>query len=446
MLSVYNGIGELTQSLFNVFDPELIIEPAEGKSFKTGDIDYDKLIKTEGVESVSQIVEENAWVTLRQAEAIVQLRGVEEGYGRASGLDTMIYEGEYLLDDGDNKYLLLGWNIMMKLGVNSITNIPLSVHIPKRGTKSIGFTMDEAFNNGYAYVAGTFQVQEEIDNLYVVTDIDFVRQLMNYSADEVTALAVTTRQGANLEKVKKELRRLLGDKLTVKDRYDQKPLYYKIFRSERLGVFLILSLIVLISTLNIVASLSLQIINKRKDISTMLAIGMTRKEVRQTFFLEGLMIALVGLCGGLLLGFVICLLQQQFGIVKIGANAIVDAFPISMRLLDFAATFGVVTLLSSLVVWLTVRHGTSSGETAKTNASHNPHRKPVIILMAVVLMMTSCSNKGIHMSKHRKSRKCNCPTFTYQSESQSPSHLSGELDGNKDLLTSVTYGKPGRGI
>lgn len=364
VMSVYNGIGELTQSLFNVFDPELVIEPAEGKTFRSADIDYNRLLHTEGVTDISQIVEENAWITLRQAEAIVQLRGVEENYGHASGLDTMMYEGNYMLSlphpDGDSinersYFLLLGWNIMMRLGVNSMTNAPLAVHIPKRGTKSIGFSMDEAFNNGYAYVAGTFQVQEEIDNLYVVTHIDFVRQLMGYAPDEVTALAVTLNRNASLPKVKRELRRQLGDSFTVKDRYDQKPLYYKIFRSERLGVFLILSLIVLISTLNIIASLSLLIINKRNDIATMKALGLTRKELQQTFFLEGLMIALVGVCAGLLLGFVICLLQQQFGIVKIGANAIVDAFPVAMRLVDFAATFGIVTLLSSLVVWLTVK-------------------------------------------------------------------------------------------
>ena len=360
VMSVYNGIGELTQSLFNVFDPELLIEPAEGKSFRTSDIDYAGLTQTDGVNVVSQIVEENAWITLRQAEAIVQLRGVDETYGKATGLDTMILEGDYTLTPyTSTPYtstpILLGWNIMVRLGVNSMTNVPLAVHIPKRGTTSHGFTIDEAFNNGYAYPAGTFRIQEEIDNLYTVTDIDFVRQLMGYTPDEVTALAVTLAKSANIDKVKRELRHKLGDRFTVKDRYEQKPLYYKIFRSERLGVFLILSLIVLISTLNIIASLSLLIINKSKDIATLRAIGMTRRDLQRTFFTEGVMIAIVGVVAGLLLGFVICLLQQHFGIVKLGANAIVDAFPVSMRLVDFIATLGIVTLISSLVVWLTVK-------------------------------------------------------------------------------------------
>lgn len=372
VMSVYNGIGELTQSLFNVFDPELIVEPAEGKTFHTSQIDYEAIANADAVANISQIVEENAWLTLRQAEAIVQLRGVDEGYGRACGLDTLIAEGEYLLkaESGDwgsesdsidyepapqLDYVLLGWNIMIRMGVNSMTNTPLALHIPKRGSSSIGFSMDEAFNNGYAYPAGAFRIQEEIDDLYVIADIDFVRRLMSYAPDEVTALAITLKDSKQLASTKRQLQSLLGDGFTVKDRFEQKPLYYKIFRSERLGVFLILSLIVLISTLNLIASLSLLIINKRKDIATMRALGMDRQQIRRVFFTEGILIALVGVVAGLVLGFVTCLLQQHFGIVKLGANAIVDAFPVAMRLVDFVATFLVVTLLSTLVVAFTVR-------------------------------------------------------------------------------------------
>lgn len=372
VMSVYNGIGLLTQSLFNVFDPEILVTPTEGKTFRTSDIRYDDLVATDGIAHVSQMVEENAWLTLRQAEAIVQLRGVDESYGQACGLDTLIAEGEYLLkaESGKQKaesegidyepepqldFLLLGWNIMIRMGVNSMTNTPLAVHIPKRGTASIGFSMDEAFNNGYAYPAGAFRIQEEIDDLYVVADIDFVRRLMSYAPDEVTALAITLDDPAKLGSAKRQLQSLLGNGFSVKDRFEQKPLYYKIFRSERLGVFLILSLIVLISTLNLIASLSLLIINKRKDIATMRALGMDRQQIRRVFFTEGLLIALVGVVAGLVLGLVVCLLQQHFGIVKLGANAIVDAFPVAMRLVDFIATFLVVTLLSTLVVAFTVR-------------------------------------------------------------------------------------------
>ena len=229
VMSVYNGIGELTQSLFNVFDPELLVEPSQGKTFHTEAIDFEALERCEGVKSVSQLVEENAWITLRQAESIVQLRGVDDHYASTNGLDTMLMEGEYLLKgemviDGEEVpayYLLLGWNIMVRLGVNSMTNTPLAVHIPKRGSSAIGLSMDEAFNNGYAFPAGTFRIQEEIDNQYVLADIDFVRSLMSYDDDEVTALAVAVDDPRHLSSVKQQLGALLGDGFTVKDRMDQ---------------------------------------------------------------------------------------------------------------------------------------------------------------------------------------------------------------------------------
>lgn len=359
VMSVYNGIGQLTQSLFNVFDPELIIEPAQGKTFRTGQINYDAITDNKYVANVSEIVEENAWLTLRQAESIVLLRGVDEGYGHASGLDTLLYDGNYLLkqpgNEADVYFMLMGYNIMARLGVNSLTNSPIAVHIPKRGTSAIGFSMDEAFSSGYAYPSGSFLIQEEIDNLYVVTHIDFVRKLMNYESDEVTALALSLHDASKVEPAKKALAETLGEDFTVKDRFQQKPLYYKVFHSERLGVFLILSLIVLISTLNLIASLSLLIINKRRDIATLSALGMQRSQIRQVFFTQGQLIALVGVVAGMLIGLATCLIQQHFGIIKIGANAIIDHFPIAMRVVDFAATFFVVMLLSSLVVHFTVR-------------------------------------------------------------------------------------------
>jgi lipoprotein-releasing system permease protein len=191
-----------------------------------------------------------------------------------------------------------------------------------------------------------------------VTHIDFVRRLMDYAPDEVTALAVRLRPGADAQKVKQALNSKLktqNPKLTVKDRYDQQPLYFKIFRTERLGIYLILSLIVLISTLSLAASLSLLIINKRRDVFTLRSMGMTVRRVRRTFFAEGLLICLVAVVAGLLLGFAVCFLQQQFGIVRMGdGNFVVSAFPVAMRAVDFLYTFLLVMAISSAAVALTV--------------------------------------------------------------------------------------------
>ena len=249
VLGVYNGIGNLTQTLFNSFDPPLLVQPAEGKTFHTSDIDYSTLCSLDGVTAVSQIAEENAWVTYRHNEAIVSLRGVDSQYPKITGLDTLLYEGVYVLKSeyggygsdsdslsqpGINAYtyfLLFGAEVYYNLGIREASNLPVAVHIPKRGV-AMGLTMEEAFNTGYAMPGGNFYIQQDIDNMYVVADISFVRQLMDYADDECTSLAIALQPRAKVQKVKKEVAQLLGDGFTVKDRMEQQPIYYKVFRSE----------------------------------------------------------------------------------------------------------------------------------------------------------------------------------------------------------------------
>ncbi len=378
VLSVYNGIGNLTQSLFNSFDPPLLVEPARGKTFHTGDMEFAKLQQLVGVEEVSCIVEENAWVTHLHNQAIVSLRGVDESYSKITGLDTLIYEGVYGLKasaessdarlggetesvDRSVYFLLFGAEVYHNLGIREASNVPVAVHIPKRGM-AMGLTVDQALNTAYAYSGGNFYIQQDIDNRYVVADIDFVRRLMNYGPDECTALAVSLQPVANVKKLRQEVIELLGDGYTVKDRFEQQPVYYKVFRSERLGIYLVLSLIVLISTLNLVASLSLLVLDKKNDIDTLRNMGMLQSGIRKTFRIEGVMISIVGVVVGLLVGFFICFLQQWFGIVKMGDNFIVSAFPVAMRGVDFLLTFLLVASISTLSVFLAVRWSLKTGQ------------------------------------------------------------------------------------
>lgn len=361
VLSVYNGIGLLTQSLFNSFDPPLLVQPATGKTFHTRDLPLAKLQQHPSVLAVSQLVEENAWVTYRQNQAIVALRGVDSQYPRITGLDTLLYEGRYSLRDTNLAarstvhYLLLGAEVYYNLGIRSTASTPIAVNIPKRGSTSMGLTLDQALNTAYAMPGGNFYIQQDIDNRYVVADIDFVRHLMDYTPDECTALAIALAPHANTQHAKDDIRTLLGDGYRVLDRFEQQPLYFKVFRSERLGIYLILALIVLIATLNLVASLSLLLLDKRRDIATLRSLGLLAADIRRIFRIEGVMIALIGILAGLILGFVICFLQQHFGIVKMGSNFIVSAFPVAMRPLDFLTTFLLVMAISTLAVFAAIR-------------------------------------------------------------------------------------------
>lgn len=365
VLSVYNGIGTVTQQLFNVFDAELVVRPVHAKTFRKRDIDYDAIKDTPHIRMTSEIVEENAWITYGENQAIVQLRGVDSNYRAMSRLDTMLYDGIYLLrqsalQTGVNGYLppvdflIIGSTIYNELGLTSTSNRPVTVNIPKRSSAGIGLT--DAFNTGYAYPSAQFYVQQDVDAKYVVADADFVRRLMDYAPDEMTSLALQLDNVRSMRSVKKELRLLLGDGYVVQDRFEQQPLYYKVYRSERLGIYLILSLIVLIATLNLVASLSLLIIDKKHDVGILRSMGMVPRDERNVFFQEGVMICAIGVAAGLVVGLVICLLQQHFGIVKMGSgNFLVDAFPVEIHATDFLISFLLVMGISTASVWFTVR-------------------------------------------------------------------------------------------
>ena len=247
----------------------------------------------------------------------------------------------------------MGAEVYYNLGVRDVSNVPVAVHIPKRGA-ALGLTMQEAFNTGYAMPGGNFYIQQDIDTRYVVADIAFVRSLMDYADDECT-LAIGLAPDARPFQSQERVRTLLGDGYRVMDRFEQQPIYYKVFRSERLGIYLILALIVLISTLNLVASLSLLMMDKRHDAATLRAMGMEGRAVRRIFRIEGLMISGLGVLAGLLLGFIVCFVQQRFGIIKMGSNFVVSAFPVAMRGVDFLNTTVMVTALSGLAVLFAVR-------------------------------------------------------------------------------------------
>lgn len=357
VLSVYNGIGQVTQSLFNSFDPPLIVQPTQGKTLSTTSLDA--LRRIEGVATVSPFVEENAWLTFRDRQAIVALRGVDTAYHLVTGLDTLLYDGYYPFAEteaGALPSLLLGADIYYDLGMSPHTNITATLLIPNR-QGPLGSSVADAFRSANVLPAGNFLIQQDIDQRYAVAPIATVRYLLDYDSTLCTAIAIGLEPRAKVGRVQRQVAELIGPDCKVLDRYEQQPLYYKIFRSERLGIYIILALIVFISTLSLVASLSLLIIDKQRDAQLLQSLGMTRNAVRRTFFAEGVMICLTATLVGLAVGFVLCFVQQQFGLVRMGdGNFVVRAFPVAMKATDFVASFLLVSVISSCAVALTVRH------------------------------------------------------------------------------------------
>lgn len=362
VLSVYNGIGQLTQQLFSVFDPELLVEPVAGKHFRCDTATLERLRHIDGVAAVAPIVEEKAWATYRGQQAIVQLRGIDNHYVNQTRLDTMLADGVWAVGE-DNPdampTMVLGGELYYRLGISRYSNAPLQLLIPRRGV-ALGTTVEDAFNGAEVFPTGYFVIQQDVDNRYAVCDIALVRRLLDYDDNECSALSVSLTPRADLRQVRQQLTALLADacpdaQFQCRDRFEQQPLYFKVFRSERLAIYLILSLITLVASLTLVASMRLLVIDKRTDSTTLRALGLTAGDVRRVYTWQGMMIVATGCVVGLLAGFVVCLLQQRYGLVKMGDNFVTPYFPVAMRGVDFLAVFAIVMAIGTLGVVATVR-------------------------------------------------------------------------------------------
>ena len=363
VLSVYNGFGKVIERMSNIFDPTLLIEASEGKTFHLSDFPVEEIKRIEGVAVFSTVVEETAWFNHRKKQAIATLKGVSDNFHQWNGIDTLTEDGNYILSDDYGEYAVMGYEIFESLGISlRDPNGIVRVNIPKRG-KSLSMNLSENFNSGYLVPAGFFFLHEEANKNYVLADIDFARRLLNYSDDEVTSVQLGLSKNANERKVQKKIKALLGDTYTVKNRQEQQVLFHKIYRSEKVMIYLILLFIIFIATFNLIGSIYLLIINKRKDITILKSMGMHFKEIRKIFFLEGIIISSVGILIGIIAGVCICALQQFFGLIKMGDGFIIDAFPVNIQLLDVLIVTIIVLFISAFSVGLTVSRMKDEGNT-----------------------------------------------------------------------------------
>jgi len=356
ILSAFNGLDNLVRSLFNTFDPDLKITVAEGKTFSSEQENIKKLKAHEGILYLSEVIEENALLRYGEKQYIATIKGVGDDFVKMSGIDSMVYDGEFLLKDQKNSYAIVGQGIAstLSMGLNFIT--PIQIYVPKR-TKNVILTPDKAFNRKYIFPSGIFAIQQDFDSKYIIVPIDFARELLDYTV-ELSSIELKIDPSYNQDRVQKELQTLLGNEFEVKNRYEQQEFVYKIMQSEKWAIFLILTFILIIASFNIIGSLSMLIIEKKKDIETLRNLGANLKLIRKIFLLEGWMISILGAISGLILGSIICTLQQQFGLVKIqgGESFVIDTYPVSMEIPDFLFVFLTVLLIGYLAAWYPVRY------------------------------------------------------------------------------------------
>lgn len=356
ILSAFNGLDNLVRSLFSAFDPDLKITVTEGKTFSAENEKVALVKEHEGILYLSEVIEENVLLRYGEKQYIATIKGVGDDFVKMSGIDSMIYDGEFLLKDQRNSYAIVGQGIAstLSIGLNFIT--PIQIYVPKR-TRNIILAPDKAFNRRYIFPSGIFAIQQDFDSKYIIVPIDFARELLDYTL-ELSSIELKIDPSYDQDRVQEELQELLGNEFEVKNRYQQQEFVYKIMQSEKWAIFLILTFILIIASFNIIGSLSMLIIEKKKDIETLRNLGANMQLIRKIFLLEGWMISILGAVGGLILGSIICLLQKQFGLVKIqgGESFVIDTYPVSMEIPDFLFVFLTVLLIGYLAAWYPVRY------------------------------------------------------------------------------------------
>lgn len=356
VLSVFNGFEKLVISLFNVFNPDLIVQVSEGKTFSSTLVPAGKIRQIPGVLFVSEVIEENALLRYRDKQYIVTIKGVEKEYGTMSGLDTMMVEGTFLLEDEDKDFAVLGSGVAYYVGANTEDYLnPVSIYVPQRAGNFSGM-FESAFQTEVVFPSGVFSVQQDFDTKYIILPLRFVKKLLDYK-DEITAVEVIVSKNADIPKIRSQLKDLYGPGFTIKNRFEQQELLYKVMKSEKWAIFLILAFILFIATFNVIGSLSMLILDKRQDIALIQCLGGGQAMIKKIFRNAGLLITMAGALTGLFLGAIVCLIQQLFKVVKLGSaesTFVVDAYPVSMQPLDFLFIFVTVMLIGYSATWFSV--------------------------------------------------------------------------------------------
>jgi lipoprotein-releasing system permease protein len=356
VLSVFNGFDQLIQTLFNSFDPDLRITVVEGKSFQTADEKLDQLSAIPGVVAWSKVIEENALLKYGDKQYIATIKGVDKNYSQVNNLDSCIIEGRNVLEDEKGRYAVIGQGVQYYLQVGLKFINPLMIYVPRKSA-TISMNPENAFNQKYIYPSGVFNILQDYDSKYVLVPISFARELLDDSLS-ITALEIRTAENTNVDQIQEKVQQLFGTKFSVKNRYQQKELFYRIMKYEKWAIFMILTFILAIASFNIVGSLSMLIIEKKKDISTLHSIGADRKFLRRVFLYEGTMISFFGAFLGLIIGLIVCWLQIKYGIVKFPSSGsfIINSYPVEIKAVDVVFVLITVLVIGYLAAWYPVKY------------------------------------------------------------------------------------------
>ena len=360
-LSVFNGFSDLVASLFTAFDPQLEIRPTEGKTVAADDPVLTEIRLLPEIEVATECVEDQALAVYRGRQAMVTVKGVEDNFDSLTHIrEILLGDGTFELHAADLQYGIPGIRLAELLGTGFRYDEPLQIYAPRREGQldmtdpESGFERDELYSPGVLFSV----MQAKYDKGYILTSIGFARRIFDQQG-MLSSLELRLRPGSDFEAVKNNIKTLAGERFSVKDRYEQQDDTFKIMKIEKFIAYIFLTFILMVACFNIIGSISMLIIDKKDDVTTLRNLGASDQQITQIFLFEGRMISAIGAVFGIAVGLLLCWIQQTFGIIKLGSQAgsfIVPAYPVSVHPWDIVLVFVTVLAVGFLSVWYPVRY------------------------------------------------------------------------------------------
>ena len=358
VLSVFNGFEGLVKSLYTSFYADIKILPAKGKTFILTSSQILAIKNGFGIKAVSLIVEEKALLQNKDIQTIIYLKGVDSNYINVTGVAAKTYQGKFNIGTASAPGLIVGSGIQDAARVNvdgAFEASDLTLILPRKGKISVINPL-QSLSEGNVKATGIFSIQQEFDNKYAITNIDFVKQQIGLDINEYSAAEIKISNNANSEKVKEHLVALLTGNFTVQTKFQQNNSLYSTMRFEKWAIYAVLTLILLIAAFNMVSALSMLVMEKQKDISVLQSMGATKSMILKIFLSEGLLLAFIGAGTGISLALLICFLQVKYKLIKLqGGSFLIDYFPVNYQLTDFLLVSFTAILIAFLASWFPAR-------------------------------------------------------------------------------------------
>lgn len=360
-LSVFNGFHDLVASFFTSFDPQLKITPAEGKSVTADDPVLTQIRQLPQIDVATECVEDQALAIYNSRQSMVMIKGVDDNFDQLTHInEILIGDGSFCLHAADMDYGIPGIRLAEQLATGYTYERPMHIYAPRREGQFDMTNPTDAFETDDLYSPGVlFNVkQAKYDKNYIITSIAFARRLFDQQG-MLTSLELRLKPGSNFERTKAEIKSLCGDRFVVKDRFEQQDDTFKIMKIEKFIAYIFLTFILMVACFNIIGSLSMLIIDKKNDVATLRNLGASDRQITRIFLFEGRLISAIGAVIGILLGLLLCWLQQRFGLVTLGPSSgsfVINAYPVSVHPEDIVLVFVTVLVVGFLAVWYPVRY------------------------------------------------------------------------------------------